>query len=345
MSLSKNRLSQTFISAVLLVVLLLSLWTPMAKAAEEEPPIDLGLAEITGILDNGTFKLTPEAPENLFDLDGDVYPGGTWTKTVRITNDCPRSMHVSLLSVTTGDMDTTLFDALDTKILVDGITVYDGSYGAGSEEKPMTESFRIPGHASMDLEILVSLAPEYGNELQGKAMKSSTWTFGSWYDYPPKATSAEYYVYYRDVEGNDLHEMKTGKAKIGTTVKETAIEIDGYTPDAAEKSIEIQPTDSKNRITFIYSPDKDSAELPDNPSTDDPGTAEPQPGPSDNSSEVPKTGVELDTPDYNKMIKLIIGILICLIIIFRILRNEFINKGKHSTPDSAKKEADTDHDK
>ncbi len=322
MILRKHRLVQSAVS-MLLLGMLLSFWTPIAKAASEEPPIDMGVMEITGVLNGGTFELTPETAENLFDLEGAAFPGGTWKKTVRLVNNCPRSMHVALISVTTTDENTLLFDALETKILSKGAVVYEGSYGAGSEDQPMTETFRIPGRQTIELEILVSLDESHGNDMQGSPMDNSIWTFGAWYDYPPESTRAEYYIYYRDEEGNDLHEMKTGQARIGTEVTEQALEIEGYTPDAQEKTIEIQPVDHKNRIVFIYKlndqnepePSIPDPSAPDDPTDPDPDHSEVKP---DNPN-TPDTGVDLLERNYTRMnmlgLALIVSFAIAIIII------------------------------
>jgi len=331
MSLSVKRYGIRSVSILLFILMLFSMWVPIAKATTVagDEIIDLGVMEITGQLDGGKFKLSPEVAENLFDIDGAVYPGGTWKKTVRVINSSSRSMYIALISVTSQDDDRALFDALETEIFVENETVYNGSYGAGSEEEPITETFRIPGGKTMEFDIFVSLNAEYGNELQGKPM-NSLWTFGAYYNYPPK--TADYHVYYVDESGNDLHDPKTDTAKIGTTVTEQAIEIDGYTPDAQEKSIEINKNEENNIIKFIYAkketviPDDPDVTIPepDDTPTDKPGesqTGKPQP---------PKTGVELE--DNSILLSVLafatyICVLVALIILFSLIKpkNKYIS--------------------
>ena len=73
MTSAKHRLGYRCLISLFLISLLLSLWTPIAKAAEKDA-IDIGVMEITGVLKGGTFTLTPEIAENIFDLEGSVFP-------------------------------------------------------------------------------------------------------------------------------------------------------------------------------------------------------------------------------------------------------------------------------
>ncbi len=180
MNLSKHRLWYGCFAILLFLLLLLTALAPTAQAAGKDP-VDLGVVELTGNSSKGKFHLTPEKMDDLFVLDGSIYPGASWKKTVHVENEGKREMEFCIISCTTNDADTILFDALETKVVADGKVIYHGPYGAGSNEVPMTEFFRIDGHESMDFEIIVWLDSSAGNELQGKSM-TSTWEFGAVYD-------------------------------------------------------------------------------------------------------------------------------------------------------------------
>ena len=64
----------------------------------------------------------------------------------------------------------------------------------------------------------------------------------------PKDTT--YTVNYVDTEGKTVATTKNGTGKVGATVVETAVTVDGYTVDEETKSIEL--VDGTNTITFTY---------------------------------------------------------------------------------------------
>ena len=66
----------------------------------------------------------------------------------------------------------------------------------------------------------------------------------------PEGTKADYTVNYVDSQGNPLADSKTGSGYIGGKVTENAVEISGYLPDEATKSIII--AEGENVITFVY---------------------------------------------------------------------------------------------
>jgi len=68
----------------------------------------------------------------------------------------------------------------------------------------------------------------------------------------PDGTTTYYTVKYVDKNGKDIHDSKrVNGATIGAQVTETAVEVDGYTPDTASQTITLQS--SGNVITFTYS--------------------------------------------------------------------------------------------
>ncbi len=286
MSLSRNRIWHGCITVLILMILLLTTLIPTAKAAGETP-MDLGVVEIKGSKSQGKFHLTPEKMEDLFDLDGSVYPGASWKRTVHVENEGHRKMEICIISCTTEDEDTTLFDVLETEVIVDGEVLYSGPYGAGSEEEPMTKMCSIKGGKSLDFEITVHLDESYGNALQGKEM-TSLWEFYATYEEPDDPTDAQYTVYYVDEDGNELHEKKVGRAEIHSTVTEYAIDIAGYVPDAESKSIRIRGSSKQNIITFVYSPSEEDPVIP----PDEPQSPESPQDPT-NPAGI-KTGVDLD---------------------------------------------------
>lgn len=292
MSLRKSKLFQICLCILLFTAMLLSFWIPIAKADYEEPPNDLGVMEITGIMNSkGQMVVTPETPENVFDLDGAIYPGGTWKRTIRVTNDAPTQMYFALVSVTPKDEATMLFDDLELQLAVNEKSIYTGPYGAGSDKDPISKTYTISPGESLDLVASVSLSTSVKNGLQGNPL-DSFWNFNvSFADYKTddgkddNDEESKYYVYYEDESGVTLHEPKVGKADVGDTVTERAIEIKGYTPDEEVKSIKISGSSNRNMLRFVYSPDKaEDIEDPEDPTT----PVDPKDPPK-----TPQTGYEL----------------------------------------------------
>ena len=304
MSLSRHRFWQGCLVIFALFTLLLTCLSPTAKAAEDDV-VDLGVVDLTGDVVQGTFQLTPQIMDDLFTMDGSVWPGGYWKRTVHVTNDCSRAMEIAIISCTTDSEETSLFDVLTTEVVVDGEVVYSGPYGAGSEEEPMTELLKIPGGESLDFEITIHLDEYEGNYLQGSPMES-TWLFGAYYDYPSSGGGDKviYTVYYVDEDGNELHEKKVGYARVGSEVTEQAIYIEGYTPDAEEKTIKIKRNPDKNIITFVYTPVEEEVPPPEEPQTPQEPTT---------PSGV-KTGVDLEEGSNATLYTILAILLACIVL-------------------------------
>lgn len=312
-----SRMLRKISSLLLLTVFALSLIIPAAQAANV--PADLGRLNLSITMEGEAFRLQPRILDDLFDLDGIACPGGSWKKTVRVKNLASEPADVCIISCTTEDMDTTLFDALHTTVVVKGEEAYNGSYGAGSDSSPMAKGFTVNSGSSLDFEITVSLPSTCGNEIQGKEM-NSVFQFGVSAPQPqtpgqnPGQNPGEigggggsividddddvrYTVFYKDTNGNELHEKKMGWAEVGEKVTEKAVIIEGYTPDAPEKSIILKGNVKDNEISFVYT----STELPEQPEVPstpkdpvDPAVPEvpTTPEPPEKPSGI-KTGVEL----------------------------------------------------
>jgi len=299
MHLIKPSIGRGCVLFLLLLVLLYSLLIPPASAAESDP-VDLGVVELTGTVSGGKFTLSPNIIEDLFDLDA-IYPGGSWKRTVHVTNAASRPMEVAVISCTPKpDTQTALFDALTVEVSADGDLLYAGPYGAGSEDDPMTDALKVDGNSFLDLEITMHLAADAGNALQGASM-ASVWEFGANYRQPSNKETT-YTVYYVDEAGTQLHKKKVAETTIGTTVTEKALKIDGYRPDAAEKSILAKQTAGENIITFVYS--RKAVDLTTSPDKPD-GV---------------RTGVELDEDRSTMIYILAVFLLLCSLLVGVIIR-------------------------
>ncbi len=259
---------------LLLAALLLFGLSPLALTARAAP--DDGWKENIELTGNftGTFTLDSSTSQ-IFRVDN-AAPGDSWTGTITIRNKAGGPMEVALLSIASELEDLALYNALTLDIKVGNTTVYSGSYGA--TPVPVTPFYVVPAGTSMQLTATVAFPPHYGNEMMGKEM-DSTWIFEARYlgDGPGPALYP-YTVKYLDAEtGAPLADDKTAYAPYGESVTEYALDIEGYTPDASEKSITIRA--KNNLITFYY----EKAELPSEPST--PPSDEPSAEPSDPGSQ------------------------------------------------------------
>ena len=278
--------------------------------------------ELTGEF-SGIFTLNSNTDE-IFRVDN-AAPGDSWSGEITIQNKASRAMDVSLLTIVSELEDTSLFNALTLNIQVKNQSVYSGSYGATPAQ--ITPFYTIPARSSMVMYVTVSFPPHYGNEFMGKEM-DSTWTFEARYHGGGSSgpSTYRYTVQYLDAETNlPLLDSKSAYALYGSKVTEYAPYIEGYTPDAAEKSIIIRA--SGNIITFLYEkvsepapepspqPSQPSPEPSPEPSPQPPQPSpEPSPEPSDNPSKV-QTGNDLSESNTMTITYTIIAG-ICLISIF-----------------------------
>lgn len=242
------------VSALLVIVMMFSAMASAAFATDWSREIAFEeTLVIDGDFDGESFQLNTSSSE-LFNLER-FAPGDEWTGRLRIKNDLPEKMMVSVISIVSILEDTALFDALDLDICLNyptGELLYSGTYGEGQ-----TDFFMVRPKQTVSLYITVSLSPKVGNEMQAKEM-DSIWTIeGRYYNYEliedeDDDKEYKYIVEYVDKEGNKLLPNKHGKAPFDTKVTENAPKIEGYTVDKETKSIIIKKKD--NVITFIYTP-------------------------------------------------------------------------------------------
>lgn len=258
----------------------------------------------------GTFTLDSNTAQIL--QVNNAAPGDVWGGEIAIRNSANGPMEVSLLKLVSTLEDNDLFNTLELEIKVGDDLVYAGSYGATPQ--PVTPFYVIPADQTMIMDVSVSFPPEAGNDLQGKEM-DSIWTFEARYlsDGPGPALYPYTVMYIDDVTGDRLVNDKVSYAPYGDEVAETALDIAGFVPDAAEKSIVIHAED--NVIVFLY----EQAE------EDDKASNTPE-APSDSNSQGSSgkgvdTGTDLaDSNTTNLIYALLIGALLLsiLIIILRI---------------------------
>lgn len=225
------------VSVLLVALLLLGAMPFMAFAAETNNEY----IELDGSF-TGKFDLSSNTTK-LFHLEN-ISPGDQWSGTLHVKNSCKAAMDFAFVSVTSDLEDTVLFDALVTKVSLDGQAIYDDTYGFYSADQHMSTFYRIAPGETLAFDIVVTLPADIGNSVMNKRMES-TWTFEARY------YEAPYVVRYEDEDGNPLAPEKTDYAPIGDTVVEKAIDIPGYTPDKSSKSTVIK--EEGNVIIFVYS--------------------------------------------------------------------------------------------
>lgn len=290
---------------LLLAVLLLFGLSPLAQTARA----DTGNGweeniELTGEF-SGTFTFTSNTSQ-IFRVDN-AAPGDSWDGQITIRNSAGDYMEVALLTIVSELEDLELYNALTLDIQVSGETVYSGGYGDTPSQ--ITPYYVVPAGSSLVMDVSVGFPSRYGNEMMGKEM-NSTWTFEArLWSAGPGPAMYPYTVQYLDQEtGEALAEEKHGYAPYGETVTEQALEIEGYTPDAAEKSIVI--VDEGNLITFYYVKG-DAPVQPSDPGTEpsDPGTEPTDPGtkPSEGPGGV-QTGNDLGVSNTTTAIFIILCI-------------------------------------
>ena len=270
----------------MLLLLLWGIFLPTASASEQQPR-NLGVVELRGTFSDGEFRLTPHHLENLFDLQA-VAPGDSWKRTVRVINETDESMDAAVISCTTRDQDTTMFDALIAQITVDDQILYSGSCGTGSEEAPMTEPQVIKSGESLDFEILLTLDPRFGNELQGKSM-DSIWDFGAHVHEASSGNDGE-------ADDNDSNHMDAGNgSQHGSNGS-----LDGGNGSSDGGSDSTDSTGSGN------------------PSGEDSSDHTDASGALKNPSGV-KTGVELEDENQSILYILLFVLVGCLVLAYRVL--------------------------
>lgn len=226
-----------------------------------------GNVELTGAFKGGQFTLDTSDTE-LFSLKN-IVPGDRWVGQIHVANETGSRMEVSILHILNNLEDTILFDALDLEVSVNGKIYYDGSYG--DTEKPITPWHSLYPDTSLTYDVVIELPRTVGNEAQGKIM-DSTWVFearnygsGNEDGDDPENQEYNYKVLYQDEDGNQLLPTKWGSAPYGDEVTEYAPDINGYIPDAEEKSITIQKSLKENIIIFVYCVEGDDSEQPKDP--------------------------------------------------------------------------------
>lgn len=217
----------------------------------------------------GDFKtnLVLSTDNDFLFKDVNILPGSEFATTISLTNTAPRKMDISLLEIKNNIEDDTLYNAMSLSIVVNGTEVYNGSYG--NTASPVFDELTLKSGETVNMYVKSALADDYGNEMQNKNL-DTTWTFEASYAGSDRSgggnngdtvtTSCKYFVKYLDTEGKELREQKTATASYNSTVTEKAPKIDGYTPDAAKKSITISLMN--NTITFVYRKNSDTEATP-----------------------------------------------------------------------------------
>lgn len=319
MILKKQSIYRAF-TLFLLLFFLISMFPMQSLAAND---MFEGEIELTGNF-NGRFSLD-SSDIDLFNLK-DIVPGDTWRGKLHVKNKARASMDFSIISIVSNLEDNTLFDALDLKIYLGDEEIYNGSYGSTGE--PISDFYKIKSKQEITFDLIVSLPRTAGNNVQNKKM-DSTWTFEANY-YGSNGGSSDkvtYSVFYVDEYGNELLDRKIETGTSNSKVTEIAPDIDGYYPDAEEKSIVLRKT-QENKIVFVYYLNKHNEptdpsdpitppDSPDEPTTpinpDEPtNPANPDDGPTQNpSKDTVKTGVDMTGSNSTTMVwLLILGLLI-----------------------------------
>lgn len=310
------------LGVLLLAALLLFGLSPLAQSAHAAP--DDGWKENIELTGNftGTFSLDSNTSQ-IFRVNN-AAPGDSWTGTITIRNNAGGPMEVALLTIVSELEDLALFNALTLDIRVEDTTVYSGSYGA--TPKQISPYYVVPAGTSMQLTATVAFPAHYGNEMMGKKM-NSTWTFDARYlgDGPGPALYP-YTVKYLDKDTKKpLADDKTAYGPYGEEVTEYALDIDGYTPDASEKSITIR---AKNNLIVFYYEKEETPSTPPSESPDpDPDPSEhpsadpsdPLPQPSDKPGGV-QTGNDLSESNTTPAIYILIALLCIAAILVTYLR-------------------------
>lgn len=257
---------------------------------------------VTGSYD-GNFDLSVNNRE-LFAKD-DALPGDTWEAKIHVQNKGYKPMNFRVYEII-NDLpnDPRLFHFLDLKLSDHkGNILYQGSYGG--TEVPVMDFIEIAPKKAITLKAVVAFPRTADNSFMNAQM-DSTWVFEA--NYPESNKHDEklmnYTVYYVDEDGNELHEPKVSTGAVGTTYKEYAVDIEGYTPDKDMKKIKIVAV-GENELYFYYTKDgeeivppvdpddpnipvdPDQPNQPDNP--DKPGTPDEPGKPGDGPI---KTGVD-----------------------------------------------------
>ena len=276
-------------SATAFLLALLMCFSLLPFPAAAAGPIYEETIELTGEF-NGQFTLN-SSDLQLFSLEA-VTPGTSWHGKLKVVNKASARMEFAIISIESNLSDTLLYNALDLKIYADQEEIYNGSYGATTI--PISQKLNIPAGKSVTYDIIVTLPHTVGNEMMGKEM-DSTWVFEADYFGSKPSRDRVYQVKYVDEEGNDLLPTKFGRAPYNSTVTEKAEKIDGYTPDAQEKSLVIRTTLDHNTIIFVYSKKSEDPVVPApdpvDPEPEDPKPVDPEPvdpTPADPEPEEPK---------------------------------------------------------
>lgn len=172
-----KRASHTYVrcASILLVLVLLMSGIPLSASAAEVPDSGEPDFVITGMYD-GQFKLAGDKSK-LFHLD-EILPGDTWTGKIRIKNEAPSKMTISLLSIVSNLEDTTLFEALTLDISVNGKSVYSGSYS--TDQEPIMSVRDVAPGKTLTLDVTVTLPRTTGNAVMEKEMDAD-WIFEATY--------------------------------------------------------------------------------------------------------------------------------------------------------------------
>lgn len=170
-----NRFLLALISIVLCLLFMLFA-LPFSASAKTYISTDQYI-ELDGTF-TGTFDLSTNTSQ-LFYIK-DMVPGDSWVGTIHVKNSAPDKMDFAVVSVVSDLEDTLLFDTLITKMVINGESVYEGSYGFESSEEYMTKFYTLRPGDVLEIDVEVSLPETVGNELMGKEM-DSTWIFEAIY--------------------------------------------------------------------------------------------------------------------------------------------------------------------
>ena len=290
-----NRIISGTLAAVIAVLLVASVFSPTALAADnwEEHRNHRKYKttiELTGREVEEQYELTTK-DLYLFSLEGTA-PGDEWYGSVKVENRTETDMAICVQSIeSTLEQDTVLFDLLDLRISVAGKSAYRGKYGAGGS--PVTDYYLLSPGEVMYFDIKVFLAETIGNEVQGRQMDSS-WTFKAVFSEPEQLV-LDYDVYYVTQYFEDLLPSKQGHGYPNEIVTEYAPSIEGYLPDEQAKQLLLEEG-GRNVIYFIYYPEEGENTLVDPIDPSDP-TNTPNPPddtiPFDPKDDIINTGLDM----------------------------------------------------
>ena len=167
--------------SILLVLLMLMAFLPFQASATKAEDSHVAEYNITGTFENEKFDLSSK-DGTLFRLE-DIVPGDQWEGKIKITNNAPGQMAVSLKTITSDIANKRLFNALDLNISIKGKSIYSGSYNTGMTA--ITDEYVLNPKETLTLDVVVTLPLDSGNEVSGEHM-DSTWTFEAKYTEKPK---------------------------------------------------------------------------------------------------------------------------------------------------------------